>query len=51
MILDERIFKIINKSIYGGNCQVFKKYAKLTKDRVSYLAGLNKNNLYGWAGC
>jgi len=36
-------------SVYGGNCQVFKKYAKVGENGITYLIGLDENNLYGFS--
>lgn len=48
-IPDERTtFELINKSIYGGNCQVFKRHAEVGVN-ASFITGLDMTNLYGWA--
>ena len=49
-ITDCNSYYIISNSIFGGNCQVFNKHAKIGENNVTYLIGLDENNLYGWAG-
>jgi hypothetical protein len=39
---------LINKSIHGGNCQVFKRHAEVGVN-ASFITGLDMTNLYGWA--
>jgi hypothetical protein len=43
-IPNKQTFDIINKSVYGGNCQVFEKYAH-HKDGLIF--SIDENNLYG----
>ena len=33
-ISNEKVYNIINKNIYSGNCQVFKKYAKVGENNI-----------------
>ena len=47
-IPDERTFELINKSIHGGNCQVFIRHAKVGVN-ASFITGLDMTTLYGWA--
>lgn len=44
-IPNQQTFDIINPSIYGGNCQVFKRYAKC-KDNTELIVALDENSMY-----
>lgn len=49
-IPDEKSYELsFNETIYGGNCQVFKRHAEVGCNDVTFIAGLDMNNLYGWA--
>jgi hypothetical protein len=45
-IPDKKMYDIIDQSLYGGNCQVFTRYAKI-ENRSDLLIDLDENNLYG----
>jgi hypothetical protein len=48
----EQIFDVINPSIYGGNCQVFERHAKVGEldsngNEITLIFSIDENNLYG----
>lgn len=45
-IPNEDVFGVVNESLYGGNCQVFRKHSRIDKDDELILS-LDENNLYG----
>ena len=47
-IPNRQVFDIVNASVYGGNCQVFKKHASSDQGLIF---SVDENNLYGHALC
>ena len=43
-IPNRQVFDVINESVYGGNCQVFQKYAHVDQGLIF---SVDENNLYG----
>ncbi|PRP79834.1 2-acylglycerol O-acyltransferase 2-A-like [Planoprotostelium fungivorum] len=42
----QKMYNLISDSIYGGRCEVFKRYAEESNGMIM---GLDENKLYGWA--